>query len=186
MNTGLGKHISFYYYGEDHMVINLYKFIKDSIINNNFVFLYIEDDVYQLVLDSLTDTEKYMVGKIDLEKIIMNNNKNTNEFICKCLNNYKSQKLEQGFINTKFIFDAKKIIHGTSINLFKAFANYCFDAVERERIDILTLYDFGEYMLKGKYINDEVIKVSYLEHTHRMFANDILPIKEFENQRCLA
>lgn len=186
MNTELGKHISFYYYGEDHMVINLYKYIKDSIKNNNFIFLYIEDSIYNLVLDSLSETERYMVGKIDLDKIIMNNSKDNSEFISKCLNNYKIQKQEQGFTNIKLIFDAKRIIQETSINLFKSFASYCFDVISKEKIEILTVYDFGEYMVKGKYINDEIIKVSYIEHTHRMFANEVLPIREFENQRYLA
>jgi MEDS: MEthanogen/methylotroph, DcmR Sensory domain len=182
----LGKHISFYYYGEDHMVINLYKYIKNSMENNNFIFLDIEDSVYNLLFDSLNETEKYMVGKINIENIIISNNKNNSEFIRKCMSNYKLQKTEQGFTNVRFIFDAKKIIENTSKELFKTFANYCFNVIEEEKIDILTMYDFGEYMTKGKYISDEIIKVSYAEHSHRMFANEILSTREFEEEKHLA
>ncbi|MEG1711425.1 MAG: prolipoprotein diacylglyceryl transferase, partial [Clostridia bacterium] len=44
-------------------IYNLYKYIKESIKNNNFVFLDIEDYAFDLLLDSLNETEKYMVGK---------------------------------------------------------------------------------------------------------------------------
>jgi hypothetical protein len=182
----LGKHISFYYYGEDHMIINLYKYIKNSMEHNNFIFLDIEQSIYELLLDSLNETEKYMISRINIDNIIINNNKNNSEFIKKCMTNYKLQKMEQGFTNVKFIFDAKKIIENTSKELFKSFAGYCFNVIEDEKIDILTVYDFGEYMTKGKYINDEIIKLSYVEHSHRMFANDILPIREFEHEKHLA
>jgi MEDS: MEthanogen/methylotroph, DcmR Sensory domain len=182
----LGKHISFYYYGEDHMIINLYKYIKDSIGNNNFVFLDIEDYAFELLLDSLNETEKYMIGKINIENIIISNNKNNSEFIKKCMLNYKLQKKDQGFTNVKFIFDARRIIENTSKELFKSFASYCFDVIVDEKVDILTVYDFGEYMTKGRYINDEIIRVSYMQHSHRMFANEVLSIDEFENEKHLA
>jgi len=181
-----GKHISFYYYGQDHMMLNVYKYVKTSLENNSYIYLYIDNQSYELLLNNLSEVEKSMIGKIDLDTVIASSYNQDNQFIKKCLVKYYKQKVNIGYSNVKYIFDTKKIIESTSKELFKSFASFCNKFCEEESLDVLTIYDFGEYMMKGKTIDDEIIKISYLEHSHRMFANEVLPTNDFNNEKNLA
>lgn len=181
-----GKHISFYYYGQDHLMLNLYKYVKTSLEINSYIYLYIDNHSYELLLSNLSEIEKNMVGKIDLDTVIASNYNKDNQFMTKCLKNYIKQKINIGYHKVGFIFDTKKIIESTSKELFKSIVSFSNKFSNEEGLDILSIYDFGEYMMKGKTIDDEIIKISYVEHTHRMFANEILPIDEFKNEKNLA
>lgn len=186
MKNKSGKHISFYYYGQDHMVLNLYKFIKASLESNNFIYLYIDKSTYELLLSTLDDTEKQMIDKFNVENIIICDKENNYDVLQDSLNEYKSKKIKEGYNGIKYIFDARLIIENTTKNLFKYFLSSCMKTCNNTFIDILTLYDFGEYMAKNKVINDEIIKLSYIDHSHRLFANEVISIDEFQSDKCLA
>lgn len=186
MKNKSGKHISFYYYGQDHMVLNLYKFIKASLESNNFIYLYIDKSTYELLLSTLDDIERQMIDRFNIENIIIYDKENSFDALEECLSIYKNKKIKEGYNGIKFIFDAKLIIENTNKNLFKYFLSSCMKTCNSTFIDILTLYDFGEYMAKNKVINDEIIKLSYIDHSHRLFANEVISIDEFQSDKCLA
>lgn len=179
----LGKNIAFYYYGDDHMVINIYKYIKGCIKDNVYVYLNIEDRLYNLLYKFLDDTEKLMICNGTMENIVLNSDF---EIVKEFLARYRDNKIESGFSDVRFIIDVKGIINSNSKLLFKDFSNYLYDICLNNNMIALLLYDFGDYMNNGKIIDKDIIKLSYINHTHRMFADEIIPIEEFINNKNLA
>ena len=48
-----GGHSAFYYYGTEHLFVNLYKYIKDGIRKNEQNFVCMEKDLYNKLLNLL-------------------------------------------------------------------------------------------------------------------------------------
>lgn len=166
-----GKNICFYYYGEDHLVINLYKYIKKSIENNNFVYMYINNETFNMVYNNLTNNEKQMIGLITIKDFTPMDNK-TIEIL-------KDKALKQGFFGIAMIIDAAKVIRETTPLVFEKTVKSEKRVCEKYRVNIMTCYDFIDYVGRGRYINDDVMKMSYLYHGYRLFGNDIVPVENF-------
>ncbi|GAA0120874.1 MULTISPECIES: hypothetical protein [Clostridium] len=179
----LGKNIAFYYYGDDHMIINIYNYIKGCIKDNVYVYLNIEDRLYNLLYNFLEDTEKLMVCNKTIDNITLNSDF---EAIKEFLARYRDNKIESGFSDVRFVIDVKGIINSSGKVLFKELSNSLYDICLYNNMTVLMLYDFGNYMNNGKIIDKDIIKLSYINHSHRMFADDIIPIEEFMNNTNLA
>jgi len=71
MNNYCSKNICFYYYGEDHLVINLYRYIKQQIESNNYVYIYVDEETYKLLINNLDVNERRMIENINMSNILM-------------------------------------------------------------------------------------------------------------------
>jgi len=172
MNNCCGKNICFYYYGEDHLVINLYKYIKQQIENNNYVYLYVDEDIYKLLTNNLDSNERLMIENIKMSSILMSSyNENINStMISKFFRDLKAKASNSG----------AKILNNTCNTIFQEFIKALSNICEEERIDILTCYDFLDYVNRGKTITEDIMRGSYKYHDYRMFGNEILPIESFQ------
>lgn len=179
----IGKNITFYYYGNDHMTINLYKYIKTNIENNVYMYLNVDDKTYKLLNEQLNATEKIMVKNDNMKNIVFEGNKNILEDF---FYRYKDEKINCGFSDIKFIIDAKYIIDNSGRNLFIKFIENLYEVTQNMPVTVLVLYDFEDYTQGGKTIDKELIKLSYIKHTHRMFVNEIIPMQEFITSKNLA
>ncbi|MEG1255682.1 MEDS domain-containing protein [Clostridium sp.] len=188
MNNFFGKNICFYYYGEDHLVMNLYKYIKQQIENNNYVYLYVGDDIHKLLLNNLDENEKNMVELIDVEKSILNSRTISTGFSSTSiyLNNLKSKVISKGFWGVNFIIDSSKLLNTTCESTFMDFIKELSIICEKNQLNILACYDFLDYINRGKTINENIMKSSYDYHDYRMFGNEIIPIENFKINSNLA
>ena len=48
-----GTHTTFYYYGEQHLLVNLYFYINEGIKNNELIYISMEEELYNKLLDFL-------------------------------------------------------------------------------------------------------------------------------------
>jgi len=182
MSNCCGKNICFYYYGEDHLVINLYKYIKQQIENNNYVYLYVDEDIYKLLTNNLDSNERLMIENIKMSSILISSyNENINStMISKFLRDLKGKASNSGFWGGDFIIDGAKILNNTCNTIFEEFIKSLSNICEEEHINILTCYDFLDYVNRGKIITEEIMRSSYKYHDYRMFGNEILPIESFQ------
>ncbi len=185
MTNFYGKNICFYYYGEDHLVMNLYKYIKQQVENNNFVYMYIDEDIYKILINNLDTNEKSMVENINIEKLLYTASKDefTTSPLSKFLNDLNRKSLEQGFWRVNFIFDSSRLLttscKSTFLDCIKEISSICLD----NQVNVLTCYDFLDYINRGKIISETIMKYSYTYHDYRMFGNDIIPIENFNINR---
>ncbi|MGG7165421.1 hypothetical protein [Clostridium ihumii] len=183
MSESRGKSITFYYYGNDHMTINLYKYIKTNIENNVFMYLNLEDKTYDLLNEFLQNTEKLMVKNDSIQNVIFEDEKYVLEDFLK---RYRDDKISLGFYNVIFVIDARYIIENSSKEVFKRLIENIYEITLNNDITVLVLYDFEDYTRDAKYIDKEIIRLSYDKHSHRMFVNEIIPMYEFVNTKSLA
>ena len=188
MNNRSNKNISFYYYGQDHFILNVYKFIKSQIEKNNYVFLHCDDNLYNMLIRNLDSNEKNMVGRISLDKIIMN------PFFS--MTNYKGEDnplkeikefiYEGGFWGGNLIIDASCLIDSVGASSFlECIGNLSFICKENN-FNALTCYDFSDYINRNKRINEDIIKASYSFHQFRFYANKVISSDNFNIDENLA
>ncbi|HAK42354.1 MAG TPA: hypothetical protein DCM59_06130 [Clostridium sp.] len=182
MNNYYGKNICFYYYGEDHLVINLYRYIKQQIENNNYVYLYVDEEIYKLLINNLDINERTMIENLDISNVLMSSYDEAlnSKRISKFLREFKAKASDLGFWGANFILDSVKILNNTCNTIFQEFTKTLSSLCEKEHIDVLTCYDFLDYVNKGKIITEDIMKFSYKYHDYRMFGNEILPIESFQ------
>ncbi|MEG0306584.1 MAG: MEDS domain-containing protein [Clostridium sp.] len=188
MDNLYGKNICFYYYGEDHLVMNLYKYVKQQVQSNTCVYLYVDNSITNLLLRNLNEDEKDMVKSIDIPALIANNKLENVEILSlpAKMANIKLKSIKNGFLGINFIFDSSKLLKSSYSDNFSEFLKDLSYTCEEFQINMLTCYDFLEYINRGKYVNETIMKMSYDYHDYRMFGNDIIPIENFNVNSDLA
>ena len=174
-----GKNICFYYYGVDHLVVNLYKYIKQNLENNICIYLYINKSVYDMLLNNLDENEKKMIYLVNIEKEILNVGTSCKDSVETNIKKIKKKALDNGYWGMSLIVDASKILSNTCNSMYEEFLMTLSKTCSSEKMNILTCYDFIDYMERGKYINENIMKLSYEFHTFRMFGNEIIPVENF-------
>ena len=174
-----GKNICFYYYGVDHLVVNLYKYIKQNLENNICIYLYINKSVYDMLMNNLDENEKKMIYLVNIEKEILNVGTSCKDSVETNIKKIKKKALDNGYWGMSLIVDASKILSNTCNSMYEEFLMTLSKTCSNEKMNILTCYDFIDYMERGKYINENIMKLSYEFHTFRMFGNEIIPVENF-------
>ncbi len=175
-----GRNICFYYYGKDHYLINLYKYIKKNMENNIYTLMFIDKNIYELLINNLDDNEKCMLENINIDVLMIETTLDDKECIYKYVDKHRLKIINKGFSNVNLLFDSSEIINKSSYTIYK---NIIFNFIEvcmDKSIDILTCYDFEDYINRGKIVTEDIIKISYEKHSYRMFSNEILPIDNFK------
>jgi hypothetical protein len=182
MNNYCSKNICFYYYGEDHLVINLYRYIKQQIESNNYVYIYVDEETYKLLINNLDVNERRMIENINMSNILMSSYNETinSNMISKFIRELKNKASNSGFWGTHFILDGARILNSTCNTIFQEFIKSLSGICEEEHMDILMCYDFLDYINRGKTITENIMKSSYKYHDYRMFGDEILPIESFQ------
>lgn len=183
------KNMCFYYYGEDHFVMNIYKYIKEELEVNNYVYIFSDENRYNLISSSFNSNERMMIGKIEIDKVILNglrivSNYTPSQF--KVIQDIKTEILNQGFWGLNIIIDSTHLITSIGEAYFLEFISAMSLICNECKVNILTCYDFSDYINRGKIINEDVIKASYLNHNFRIFSNNILPMESFNTNSELA
>lgn len=170
-----GKNICFYYYGEDHLVVNLFKYIKQNIENNILIYINAPETVFSMINNNLNKNEQEMVRRINFKKQLMN----FSTSIADNLTKLKKDALSDGFWGISIIIDASEIINNSSSPLFEEYLKSIASGCNTIKCNILVCYDFIDYINRGKLITEDIMKLSYRYHTHRMFGNEIVPVENF-------
>lgn len=174
-----GKNICFYYYGQDHLVVNLFKYIKGCLEKNIFVNMYIDRDVYDLVVRNLTDNEKQMVTSVPLDiEMLKSGSLEKNDFNS-IIKKLKEQALSRGYFGTTVIVDVVRILKSIHNNIFEEMIKKMTDICNTYKMNMLTCYDFIDYTDRGRYISEDIMKMSYLNHNFRLFSGEIIPVENF-------
>lgn len=181
MKNCCDKSISFYYYGQDHLILNVYKYIKSQIEENNYVFLYCDNDISNMFNRNLNINEQDMVGRIELDKIVINSVsliENITEDLMPMKDTITFLE-ENGFWGGVIVLDATYLIDNIGETNFIEYIKSLSYMCKENNLNVMACYDFSDYINRGKKINEEVIKASYCYHDYRLFANKILNAENF-------
>lgn len=181
MKVTNSKNICFYYYGKDHYLVNLYKYIRVNMENNIYTLMFVDEEVFNLLMDNFDLNEKGMIGYVPSDKMLTSKEFSNKERIKNYVDKIKEKFIKMGFTTIKFVLDSSKIIENTSSSIYTNFVEILSIICAENNIDILTCYDFEDYICRGKIINEEIIRTSYDIHEYRLFGNEILSVDNFKS-----
>lgn len=169
-----GTHTTLYYYGEQHLFINLYFYINEGIKNNELIYISMEENLYNELLDFLK------INKVSIENIkfksvkelILGNKKGgltgLNEAVTSILENSNIEK----YTGLRWIGQPSYAIEGTSQKDFLDMEVNLNEFIKNMNAGLLCVYDTYDYIHKGKVINETVIQESL--HTHSFVLNNFI------------
>lgn len=173
-NNVFGFHSSFYYFGLQHLILNMYSYIKDGIDKNEKIYMCVEPEVYSELMRYLSDVYQFgYIKNFSAHKVINYCNKSKLNEIRTKLSGYIDEVVEAGYSGIRFIVQTDYIILETSRGCFMNFNKSVSHIILGLKASFMTLYDFEDY-LKYKYmIDDEVILQSYKVHSHRLYSGNL-------------
>lgn len=163
-----GTHSVFYYYGEQHLFINMYFYIIEGIKNNELIYLFMEESIYNKLLDFLK------VNNVSLEHIkfksvkelIIGNRDEGLDGLQEQLNNISLDKEVMRYSGIRWIGQPSYAIHIISQEDFLDFEKNISKSLENTNASLLCIYDAYDYMHNSKFINKIIIKESLNTHSY--------------------
>lgn len=162
-----GTHTTFYYYGEQHLFVNLYFYISEGIKNNELIYVSMEEELYNKLLDFLK-TNKIPIENIKfrpVKDLILGHKKGglngLKETAIRILENSNIEK----YTGLRWIGQPSFAIEGTSQKDFLDMEVELNKFINNMNAALLCVYDVYDYMYNGKVINETVIQESLQAHS---------------------
>ncbi|MBC2581129.1 MEDS domain-containing protein [Clostridium sp. DJ247] len=167
-----GNHCVFYYFGIDHLMVNMYKYIKDCIERNEYIYLCAEPKLYDRVckcLDKYTEDISYF----DINRIINLHKEAGNKAVKIELRDCENNIYTQGYSGIRIIGQVSYIMKDLLPKDFLSFEENLEELIHGLKISCMCLYDFEQYIEHNTAHNNVLIKQSLSTHTHRLFKGQI-------------
>ncbi|MCY6354736.1 MEDS domain-containing protein [Clostridium sp. ZS2-4] len=163
-----GTHTTFYYYGEQHLFVNMYFYINEGIKNNELIYLFMEESIYNKLLAFLKINNvpvEHIKFKTVKELIKSNRQGGLNE-LKEQINNIGLDNEVKKYSGIRWIGQPSYAIQTNSQNDFLAFEKNLSKALNNTNASLLCIYDAYDYMHESKFINETVIKESLDTHNY--------------------
>jgi hypothetical protein len=178
LNYVFGTHSSFFYYGFDHLCINLINYIKKGLENKELVYAYIFPEMYKIIVKFLDNnninSDNIKFKSLD-ELILLNSSKGFSE-VDKIMSNIISEALSKGFSGVRLINQPSFAIKQTSKQDFLDFEKILTKLFDNKKGSVLCIYDIEDYSHSNNYIDISIIKSSFNTHSHIMSKFELMKI----------
>ncbi|MHC6180652.1 MEDS domain-containing protein [Clostridium sp. JNZ X4-2] len=167
-----GFHSSFYYCGLEHLIVNMYQYIKDGVDKREKICICTDNIIYLELLKHLGAYSKYMECFDAVE--MMDYYKRTGLSQTKVkLSKYIAQNIKKGYTGLRFIMQIDYVISKTCSKDFLCFDENISDMILGTRASFMCIYDFEDYLNNKNFINDNVLRKSYKNHFFRLYKGEL-------------
>lgn len=171
-----GIHCVFYYYGTEHLIINVYDYINKGIEKNELIYLCVDPEMQKIMFDYL---HKYntQIQTLNIPKLInyYDNKDMLREFL-----SYEKSARKKGYTGIRIINQVNYLLKGISNEQFLSFENLFNEIIKELNVSIMCAYDFDEYLSKKHVVNEVLMEQSLKMHSHRFYN-----FKVVKNTECL-
>lgn len=174
-NSIFGCHISFYYYGLSHLIMNMCSYIASGVRKNELVFLSMETDVFDKLIALLQrlNIPSESIYLYPVEEMIMLNKERGISVLKNKVDEFVNNAKNKGFSGIRWIGQPSYAMKRTSKSDFLEFELALTEMVADKEISVLCIYDSYDYVTAKKYIDEDVIRESVNTHTHILGNMDI-------------
>lgn len=168
LDSIFGIHSTFYYYGEQHLFINMYNYIKKGIENNEIIYLFVEDNIYNKLLKVLNENN-VCVDDIQFRNVKPLIQGNRDGGLKSLKNEIYKISLEdevKKYNGIRWIGQPSYAIKLNSQDAFLNFEKNLDMALKDTNASLLCIYDVNDYMDGGNIINKKVIEESLETHSY--------------------
>lgn len=161
-NYNYGKSIAFYYVSEEHLVLNLYYYIKKAIEQNEKVLLCVENHTYDKLMDIINGKmdNAFIIEKFSFEEYVYKLTPDLyNTFdveLINCCNNIK----QAGYNGIKIIEQASLVLKTISNKQYIEGVKKISKLPQNINCSLLSLYNFEDYINGQEYIDKEIMRAS--------------------------
>lgn len=173
-NKIFGLHSSFYYFGLQHLYINMYQYIKLGLKRNEFICLFTNYDLYDFIRHSPKIDENKILYVQDVSRILNMYKSLELKDIKNKLLKYEKTVTDKGYSGIRFIIDSKHLIDNTSKEEFLKIDSDVTKIISKTRSSVMCIYDFEDYIVDKKTIDDEIMDESYKNHLHRLYNSKLI------------
>ncbi|MFW6006552.1 MAG: MEDS domain-containing protein [Bacillota bacterium] len=161
---GQGLHISYYYYGRDHLNLNLGYYIENYVNKGEKVYLFSSEDQYNSIMNffAAASIPQSVVNYHTLNEIEDEYGKD----IYKMREKVIKEEISNNNQGIKWIFMVDYFIKNTSKEKFMNWEEELTEVFAGTRSSLLCLYNFEDFTSEQKYIDKKVIEHSYESHPY--------------------
>ncbi|MEA4987325.1 MAG: MEDS domain-containing protein [Anaerovorax sp.] len=184
-NLGLkdifGIHSSFYYYGHKHLFTNMFFYITEGIKNNELIYISMQTDLYQELIAFL-ESKNVCIERIKfrpVKELIMCHKRDGFTGLKDKLDSICVEDAVKEYNGIRWIGQPTYAIQTTSQEDFLEWEIDLSKALENSNVSLICVYDAYDYIVEGKYINEDVIKKS--KDTHSYILKDLV-LERYKNE----
>lgn len=163
-----GCHLSFYYYGQAHLVMNMCNYIIRGLKAGEVVYVSMEKPYLENLKKMLlrTGIEDSAVLFYPVEELIMLNSAEGAKALRDKILEFGNSAIQNGYSGVRWIGQPSYAIGKTSKADFLKFEDSLNYALKDSVVSILCIYDVYDYMNGGRVIDEDIINGSFSTHTH--------------------
>lgn len=163
-----GTHPSMYYYGLEHLIANLYPYIKKGIDKRELIHISMEHHTYIKLLETLkaNNLPTEQIEFISVKKLILSYKNGGVNQLKETLENFINNALKRGFTGIRWIGQPTFAVQETSKEDFLNWEKGLTEALKNTKSSLLCIYDAYDYTHKQKFIDDQMLKESFDTHSH--------------------
>ncbi|MDV3428908.1 MAG: MEDS domain-containing protein [Bacillota bacterium] len=163
-----GTHSTLYYYGKQHLFVNMYFYITEGIKNNEIVYISMQESLYEKLMSFLesygilTENIKFRPVK----ELILSNKEGGLTKLKEKVNNVLSEDDTKKYSGIRWIGQPSYAIKTTSEKDFLDWEINLSEAMKNTKASLICIYDAFDCMHKGIFINGNVMDKSLNTHSH--------------------
>lgn len=163
-----GIHSTFYYYGNMHLFINMLKYIKQGVDNKELVYISMEHDLYNKLIEILQSTGIYgeNVRFLSVKKFILSHKSGGLDNLRRVINAYTEDAIKEGYNGIRLIGQPTFAMQETSKEDFLNWELDLSSGFKDLNASIICIYDAYDYMHDENHIDEDVMNESLTTHTH--------------------
>lgn len=174
-----GIHCVFYYYGIEHLTVNLCDYVNKGIKKNELVYLCVEPEIYNTTFRYLHKNNN-QIEILNASCLINKDNTVDVEGLLMSFVSYKELAKRKGYSSIRIVNQVNYLLHNMSQEQFIGFDTLLNKVVEELGISVMCAYDFQDYLNKKQSIDDNLMSQSFRVHNHRFYN-----FKMIKNNGCI-
>lgn len=179
-----GKSLAFYYASEEHLLINLYYYIKKAQEQNEKVLIYAEDDLSNRLTRFIRNTldGNCTIEAFDYPNIVNRIYNSPTPVIKNELIQYVNKMKLEGYRGVKIIEEASFTLKRVTEGRYIEYLCSTSDILEGIDCNILSLYNFWDYLNEQKYITENIMTYSRKEHDFLLTNFEIIEMDRYKKE----
>lgn len=168
-----GNHSTFYYYGLEHLFINLLPYIKYGLENNELVTVSLSKDIFDKLMELLDihGLDKSGVIFFPVKEMVIANNENGINGLRQLISTLLKEVESNNYKGARVIGQPSFAIGETSKEDFLKLEEVITEAFIGMNASGLCIYDAFDYIHNRDFIDEEIIKNSLNTHSHLLYNN---------------
>ena len=170
-----GIHCSFYHYGFEHLVINLYNYCSKKIAQGDIIYFSVDPQIFEEIVDVFKENGNLDLGKIKnrpiFEIIPPETEQNQLKKIEEKLNRIINREVAKGHEGISWINQVEYAVQKISEEKINQVEKYFNDLLSDKKASMLCFYDYETYLNTGK--NKDLIFNSHKTHDYLLYKMEV-------------